>query len=461
MSFLRINSFKRENLMLKNDKILKTTFAMLLGALCFGVSSNAYAQVNATTAPPTEKKDLVIDINEGFKQPKPIAITNFSGPMGENIARVVREDLDRSGLFTVQDPATFIAKNNDVNLTPKFSDWRYISSQGLVVGKSQAIGNKIRVEFRLWDIYGESQVLGLEFSSAQENWRRIAHKISDAIYNRLTGTGGMFDSRVIFVAESGPKTKRIKRLALMDQDGANPSYLTDGSEQILNPRFSRDGKQVVYTALSDRGLRIWVLDIETGRKEMVSGVSNLVFAPRFSPDGKSVIYSIDKGGNTDIYVKNLRTGSLRQLTQNPSIDTSPSFSEGMDKVVFTSDRSGSPQIYIMNADGSNEKRLSFGRGQYSTPVFSPSGSLIAFTKYVDGRFYIGIMDANGGNEHLLTSAYLVEGPSFSPNGRAIVFQREEGPGQNPSLWTIDISGANLRKLSFSASGSDPAWSPLN
>lgn len=458
MSFLRIKEFKREELMLKNDKILKPAFAMLLGALCFGVSSNAFAQADA---PQTDKKDLVIDINEGFKQPKPIAITNFSGPMGENIARVVREDLDRSGLFTVQDPATFIAKNNDVNLTPKFSDWRYIASQGLVVGKSQAIGNKIRVEFRLWDIYGESQVLGLEFSSAQENWRRIAHKISDAIYGRLTGTGGMFDSRVIFVAESGPKTKRVKRLALMDQDGANPSYLTDGSEQILNPRFSRDGKQVVYTALSDKGLRIWVLDIETGRKEMVSGVSNLVFAPRFSPDGQSVIYSIDKGGNTDICVKNLRTGSLKQLTQNPSIDTSPSFSEGMDKVVFTSDRSGSPQIYIMNADGGNEKRISFGRGQYSTPVFSPSGSTIAFTKYVDGRFYIGIMDANGGNERLLTSAYLVEGPSFSPNGRAIVFQREEGPGQNPSLWTIDISGANLRKLSFSASGSDPAWSPLN
>lgn len=435
-------------------KILKavfTTFA--LGAtLC--IADSALAQ------DATQNKNLVVDINEGFKQPKPIAIPAFAGPMGDNIARVVREDLDRSGLFTVQDPSLFASKNTDVNLTPKFADWRYINTQGLVVGKSQENGNKLRVEFRLWDVYGESQVLGLEFSSTEENWRRIAHKVADAIYKRLTGEGGMFDSRVVFVAESGPKNNRTKRLAVMDQDGANPSYLTDGKDQILNPRFSRDGRQVVYTALSKRGLRIWVLDLETGRKELITGVGNVAFAPRFSPDGKSVIFSIDNRGNTEIYSKSLNNGSLKKLTNNPAIDTSPSYSEDMQKIAFTSDRSGQPQIYVMNADGSGEKRISFGSGQYSTPVFSPDNNTIAFTKSVGGKFFIGVMNATGGNERLLTSAYLVEGPSFSPNGRAIIFQREDGPGQNPSIWTIDVSGQNLRKLSFTSSGSDPAWSPM-
>lgn len=403
---------------------------------------------------------LVVNVTEGQKKLMPIAIADFAGPKGAEIAGVVRGDLDRSGLFDVQDPKTFISKNYDVNLTPKFADWRTLNTESLVIGNGTRNQNLLKVEFRLWDIYGEHQTLGLEFSSTEENWRRIAHKIADAIYKRLSGNSGMFDSRVVYVSESGPKTKRVKRLALMDQDGANPSFLTDGSEQILNPRFNATGQQIVYSALTDSGIKLWVFDIETGRKEAVTGVGNMVFAPRFSPDGQAIAFSSEKNGNIDIWVKNLKNGGLQRLTNDPAIDTSPSFSSDQNQIVFTSDRSGSPQIYKMNSDGSNPKRISFGAGQYSTPIWSGTGNLIAFTKQSNGQFQIGIMKSDGSDEKILASAYLVEGPSFSPNGRAIIFEKEDSPGSQPALWTIDIDGTNLRKLTTNSYSSDPTWSPM-
>ncbi len=403
---------------------------------------------------------LVVDVNEGHKRPLQIAIADFAGPKGANISQVVRDDLASTGIFNVQDPKTFLAKNFDVNLTPKFTDWHPTKTEALVIGAGAIDKQKLRVEFRLWDIYGESQTLGLEFASTEENWRRIAHKIADAIYGRLTGAGGMFDTRVVYVAESGTKTKRVKRLALIDQDGANPSYLTDGSETILNPHFNASGQQIVYSALSENGLRLWIFDIETGRKEAITNVGENVFSARFSPDGQSIAYSSERDGNIEIMVKNLVTGAVHKLTNHPAIDTSPSFSSSQKQIVFTSDRSGSPQIYKVNIDGGGLSRISFGDGQYSTPVWSPKGDLIAFTKKVGGNFQIGIMKPDGSGEQILTSSYMVEGPSFSPNGRAIIFQREGAPGETPSLWTIDVSGANLRKIANLGSGSDPTWSPM-
>lgn len=408
----------------------------------------------------TANAQMVVEVTEGNKANFKIAIADFAGPNGANIARVIREDLDRSGKFEIQNPASFPADKIDINLTPKFALWREAKTEGLVIGRGISNNNTLKVEFRLWQTFGETQTLGLEFSSSDVNWRRIAHKISDAILQKLTGNGAMFDSRVVFVAESGPKTKRIKRLAIMDQDGADPSFLTNGDDQILNPRFSKSGNQIVYTAMNNNGLKIWVLDIATGRKEAISGAGNMVFAPRFSPDGHSVIFSSDTDGNADIFIKNLKTSELRQITNHPSIDTSPDLSPDNNRIVFTSDRSGSPQIYKMNIDGTGTQRVSFASGSYSTPVWSPDGSMIAFTKQLGGKFHIGVMNANGTGERILSSAYLVEGPSFAPNGKAIVFQREAGPGDEPSLWTIDLNGSNLRRLSFNNSGSDPAWSPI-
>jgi TolB protein len=401
---------------------------------------------------------LSVSVTEGHRRPLPIAIADFSGPNGAAIAGAVRENLDRSGLFQVQSPSTFLQKDTDVNVAPRFPAWREIKSEALVIGSGRVQDSRLRVEFRMWDVSGESQMLGLEFASADENWRRIAHKVSDAIYKRLTGEDGYFDSRIVFVAESGPPLARIKRLAVMDQDGANPSFLTDGKDLILNPRFNAAGQQIVYSALSQRGLKVWVLDIETGRREAIQGTGTMAYAPRFTPDGQSILFSSDSDGDSNIFIKNLRTGALRQLTDNPSIDTSPDMSPDGRQIIFTSDRGGSPQIYRMGADGSGARRLSFGSGQYSTAVWSPKGDLIAFTRQSGGRFQIGVMNADGSGERMLADAYLVEGPTWSPNGRVIMFQREASPGSSPTLWSVDVSGANLRQAPYSAASSDPAWS---
>jgi TolB protein len=409
------------------------------------VASAAFAQLDVT-------------ISEGTRRPVPIAIADFEGPNGAAIANAVRANLDRTGLFQVQDPNGFLQKDTDVNVAPRFPAWREIKTEALVIGSGQVQDSRLRVEFRMWDVGGESQMLGLEFASADENWRRIAHKVADAIYKRLTGEDGYFDSRIVFVAESGPPLARIKRLAVMDQDGANPSFLTDGTDLILNPRFNAAGQQIVYSALSQRGLKVWVLDIETGRREAIQGTGNMAYAPRFTPDGQSILFSSDTDGDSNVFIKNLRTGALRQLTNNPSIDTSPDMSPDGSQIIFTSDRGGSPQIYRMGADGSGARRLSFGSGQYSTAVWSPKGDLIAFTRQSGGRFQIGVMNKDGSGERMLAEAYLVEGPTWSPNGRVIMFQREAAPGSSPTLWSVDVSGANLRQAPYSASSSDPAWS---
>lgn len=447
----KLHDFKRNNIMnAKNSNALarmmvQITLTCLITLVSLFWASSASAQ-------------LAVSVTEGHRRPLPIAISNFDGPNGAAIAGAVRDNLARSGLFQVQDPASFKQTDMDVNVAPRFPAWRETNTEALVIGRGRLQESRLRVEFRMWDVSGESQMLGLEFASADENWRRIAHKVSDAIYKRLTGEDGYFDSRIVFVAESGPPLARIKRLAVMDQDGANPSFLTDGADMILNPRFNAQGQQIVYSALSQRGLKVWVLDIETGRREAIQGTGNMAYAPRFTPDGQSIIYSSDTDGDSNIFIKNLRTGASRQLTDNPGIDTSPDMSPDGSQIIFTSDRGGSAQIYKMNANGSGARRITFSAGQYSTPVWSPKGDLIAFTRQSGGRFQIGVMNADGSGERMLADAYLVEGPTWSPNGRVIMFQREAAPGATPTLWSVDVSGANLRQAPYSASSSDPAWS---
>lgn len=443
----KLHDYARDDIMIAGSSNFMTRFLFLIGLMfcLFTSASPAMAQ-------------LAVSVTEGHRRPMPIAITNFEGPNGPAISATVRANLERSGLFQVQDPTGFGQSDVDVNIAPRFPVWRQTRTEALVIGRGRLQDNRLRVEFRMWDVAGESQMLGLEFASADENWRRIAHKVSDAIYKRLTGEDGYFDSRVVFVAESGPSTARIKRLAVMDQDGANPSFLTDGTEMILNPRFNAQGQQIVYSALSQRGLRVWVLDIETGRREAIRTGGNMAYAPRFSPDGQSVLFSSDTDGDSNIFIKNLRTGALVQLTDNPSIDTSPDMSPDGSQIIFTSDRGGSAQIYKMSANGASPRRISFGSGQYSTPVWSPKGDMIAFTRQSGGRFQIGVMNSDGSNERMLADAYLVEGPTWSPNGRVIMFQREAAPGATTSLWSVDVSGANLRQTPYQAAGSDPSWS---
>jgi TolB protein len=409
------------------------------------------------------RADIVVDVNQGALQPMPIAIPAFGGasPYGADVARKVSTDLESSGLFKPLDPNSFIEKTLDVNLQPRFPDWKQINAQALIDGRvSVDPDGKLRVDFRLCDVFSEQQLLGLQFTSTPENWRRVAHKIADAVYERLTGEKGYFDTRIVFVAESGPKTRHILRLEIMDQDGDNRSFLTDGaSYQVFTPRFSSNSQEITYMALRDSGASLYLFNIETGRQETLGHYAGMVFAPRFSPDGNKVAFSVEQAGNTDVYVMDLHSRASRRLTTTPSIDTSPAFSPDGSQLVFNSDRGGSPQLYVMGADGSNQHRISFGEGRYTTPVWSPHGDLIAFTKQTGSTFHIGVMKADGSGERILTTSYLDEGPTWAPNGRVLMFFRQ-GRGGAPHLWTVDVTGRVERPVPYPGAASDPAWSPL-
>ncbi|MDB5457186.1 MAG: Tol-Pal system beta propeller repeat protein TolB [Caulobacter sp.] len=420
----------------------------------------AVALLGGALAAPASAQ-IEVDVNQGAIKPMPVAIPDFSGAQrGAEIAQVISGNLERSGLFQPLNVASVADKLMDVNVQPRFPDWQATGAQALVNGQVTVESDgRLRVDFRLWDVYAQQQLLGLQFTSTPENWRRVAHKISDAVYERLTGEKGYFDTRVAFVAESGGKLSRIKRLAIMDQDGANPQYLTDGSYIVMTPRFSSTSQEITYMALRPTGSSIYLFNLQTGRQETVGRFPGMVFAPRFSPDGGKVAFSVEKGGNSDIYVMDLRSRSSTRITTDPSIDTSPSFSPDGSKIVFNSDRGGQAQIYMMNADGSGVRRISFGGGRYTTPVWSPRGDFVAFTKQTGGEFHIGVMRTDGSDERLLTTSYLDEGPTWAPNGRVLMFFRES-PGGSSKLWTVDVTGRILRPAPYPGAASDPAWSPL-
>ena len=421
---------------------------------------------------------IEVDITRGNLDPLPIAISplhvdlkseNVDGlnikDFGINISEIIEKNFKGTGLFNPLKKDAFVQKPDIAHLKPRFEDWRLIKAQALVTGKLLVKDNKLKVEFRLWDLTAAKEMTALAFTTTPSNWRRVAHIISDKIYERLTGEQGYFDTRIIYVAESGPKNKRIKKLAIMDQDGANTKYLTLGNELVLTPRFNPTNQMVTYLSYFRNLPRVYLLDIETGTQEVVGNFPGMTFAPRFSPDGKKIIMSFAKDGNSDIYTMDLETRVVERITENSAIDTSPSFSPDGKFISFNSDRSGLQQIYVMRSDGSNIKRITFGNGIYGTPVWSPRGDLIAFTKMRKGKFYIGVMRTDGSGERLLTENFYQEAPSWSPNGRVLMFYREtksgpQGKGFSAKLWSIDITGYNERKVSTETDASDPSWSSL-
>ena len=418
---------------------------------------------------------IEIDITEGNREPLPIAISDFFyderdssklSAISVNLSNVVKADLERCGLFEPINKDAFIQNNSAMHLRPRFEDWRLIKSQALVTGKLKIVdGDKLRVEFRLWDTLAEKEIEALVLITTLDNWRRISHMISDKVYERLTGERGYFDTRILYVSESGPKNQRIKKLAIMDQDGANHRHLTSGKELVLTPRFNPIKQEITYLSYFKNLPRVYLLNIETGNQEVVGDFPGMTFAPRFSPDGSKIIMSLAKDGNSDIYVMDLKSRVVTRLTTNSAIDTSPSYSPDGKKITFNSDRGGSQQIYVMDNDGRNQKRISNKGGNYATPVWSPRGDLIAFTKNFKGSYAIGVMRTNGEGERLLTENWYQEAPSWSPNGRVLTFYRETpaneaGQGHSSTLWSIDLTGFNERKIDTPQDGSDPSWSNL-
>ena len=428
------------------------------------------ALVLSTAAAPA-RAELHLDITRGKIEPMPIAIPDFSGGangggVAHEVTQVLSADLERSGLFLPLDSKAFIDKEAATRAPPRYGDWRLINAQALVTGtvETQADG-RLQVEFRLWDVFAEQQLTGLRYTTTQQNWRRIAHIMADAIYKRITGEDGYFDTRVVYISETGPVDRRIKRLAIMDQDGANHRFLTDGRSLVLTPRFSPTAQEITYLSYARGVPRVYLFNIDTGQQEVLGDFPGMTFAPRFSPDGNKVIMSLAVDGNSDIYTLDLRTRQATRLTDSPAIDTSPCYSPDGTQIVFNSDRGGTQQLYIMRADGSDPKRISFGSGRYGTPVWSPRGDLIAFTKIDGGQFYIGVMRPDGSGERLLTQAFLVEAPTWAPNGRVLMYFRQQptdkqGKGGNPRLYSIDLTGYNEREVITPQDASDPAWSPL-
>jgi TolB protein len=430
---------------------------------------------------PTKVFALIeVDITRGNLNPLPLAVSPLSiddtskksfekilkkENIGSSISIIIENNLRTSGLFNPLNKNAFLQAPDIANLKPRFEDWNLIKAQALITGKVSYDDEKLRVEFRLWDILAGKEMMALAFTTVPDNWRRVGHIISDKVYERLTGEKGYFDTRIIYVSEEGPKTQRVKKLAIMDQDGANNKFLTLGNELVLTPRFNPTSQMVTYLSYFKNLPRVYLLDIETGTQEVVGDFPGMTFAPRFSPNGKKIIMSFAKNGKSDIYTMDLENRIVERITNHPSIDTSPSYSPNGKFIAFNSDRSGYQQIYIMKNDGSNVKRISFGNGIYGTPVWSPRGDLIAFTKLHKGKFYIGVMRTDGSGERLLTENYYQEAPSWSPNGRVLIFYREtktnaKGEGFSAKLWSIDLTGYNERLVKTETDASDPSWSSL-
>ena len=434
-----------------------TPFALTRRSLLAGVASSA--MIGAAAAA------VRVDVTQGNFQPMPIALPDFvaaaqDNELGRNVTAVITANLQRSGMFAPISQAAYVEKIANIDTMPKFPDWRVINAQALVTGRmTRQPDGRLRAEFRLWDVFAGQQLTGQQYFTTPDNWRRIAHIISDAIYERLTGEKGYFDSRIVFVDETGPKDRRVKRLALMDQDGAGIRYLTRGDDLVLTPRFNPSTQEVTYMAYGQGDPRVFLLNIETNQREIVGNFPGMTFSPRFSPDGQRVIMSLERGGNSNLFVMDLRSKATTRLTDTPAIDTAPSYSPDGARICFESDRGGSQQIYVMPANGGTAQRITFGDGaRYSTPVWSPRGDYIAFTRQARGNFGIGVIRPDGSGERLLADGFHNEGPTFSPNGRVIMFFRDQGQG--PSLYTVDITGRNELKVPTPSFASDPAWSPL-
>lgn len=412
-------------------------------------------------------------VTGGMAEAMPIAVSKFHPQRPEfvdlsrDIPAIIAKNLQSSGLFAPLNPNSFIQSPESIEADqPRFGEWRAINAQALVSGTvTQTSDGRTRVEFRLWDVFSQQQLTGTAYMTTPQNWRRIAHIISDEIYKRITGEQGYFDTRIVYIAESGDATSRVKRLAIMDQDGHNHRYLTPAGELVLTPRFSPTAQEITYMSYKGGQPRVYLYNIDTGRQELLGNFPGMTFAPRFSPDGNRVIMSLSKNGNSDIYEMDLRSRQSKQLTTHTGIDTAPSYAPNGSQIVFESDRGGTQQLYVMNAGGADVRRITFGKGRYANPVWSPRGDMIAFTKMLGGQFYIGVIRPDGSGERLITKAYHVEGPSWSPNGRVLTYFKEaptgNGSGRQAKLYTIDLTGYNERVLTTPGGGSDPAWSPIN
>lgn len=434
-----------------------------LGAAASALAADpALAQRGAVGA---GEEGLSGTVRDATLKPRPIAVPPFISEdpqLGNDVAQIVAADLESSGLFIPLDPRSFVERVTDINAAPRFQNWVQIGAQALVVGRvSRGQDGRIRAQFRLYDVVLGKQLAGQEFATAAANWRRVGHIIADQAWEKLTLEKGYFDTRIVFIDETGPKDRRTKRLAIMDQDGHNVRLLSQGQELVVTPRFSPTTQEIAYMSYTREQPRVVLMNIESGQRQVVGDFPGMTFAPRFSPDGQRIVMSQGQAGDSSILEMDLRSRQMRRLTQGGAIDTGPCYAPDGRQIVFESDRGGNQQLYIMGAEGSQPRRISNGEGRYSTPVWSPRGDYIAFTKQLSGRFLIGVMKPDGSGERVLSDGFHNEGPTWAPNGRFLMFFREgQGAQGGPKIFSVDLTGRNERPIKTPSFASDPAWSPL-
>lgn len=412
--------------------------------------------------------EVLVDINQGQVKPFPVSILVFQGDpkLKDGIRSVLVTDLERSGFVEVLDSNSYMQPHLSLEELPRFQDWKLINSRGLVIAQVLTNGNSLTVRFKFWDVYEQALLVDFEFKTEPKHWRRVAHLMANKIYKAITGEEGYFDTRIVYVSEKGPQKKRIKRLAIMDQDGANHHYLTNGDPAVITPRFSPNAQKIVYMSYEHgpQKAKVHQLDLETGKTSLVGHFEGITYAPRFSPDGSKIIMSQAYKGTSSLYEVDLSSQKSKRLTNDEAIDTSPCYSPDGTQVVFNSDRGGKKQLYVMRSDGQQVRRISFGEGVYATPVWSPDGEWIAFTKVEKGQFFIGLMRPDGSDERLIAEGFLVEGPTWAPNSRLLIFYNQErwgknGGGGKARLYTIHVSGRHKKVIPTPEDGTDPAWSP--
>ena len=418
------------------------------------------------------RAELKVDIIAGAVDPISIAIQKFETGKGVSssdatmIRDVVENDLRRTGLFRIVSHDAF-PEYVKMGEMPDFKSWTAIHAQVLVQASLTLDEEKrYKLEFYVWDVNGTEQIEAQSLVASKKSARRLAHIMADAIYERLTGEVGYFDTQIVFIAESGPVGDRVKRMAIMDQDGYGFRYLSDAKTFVMSPHFSPNMQTVVFLSYRDDDPMIWTLDLDTGAQRKLGQFGGMNFSPRFSPDGTRVALSLVKNGLTHIYEYNLEDKTLRQLTFGNSLDTSPSYSPDGKKMAFNSDRTGRQQIHVLDLETGKEERITFGNGRYATPAWSPDGQFIAFTKIADDTFYIGVMSPNGRNEKILAGGWYMEAPSWAPNSRRVVYYETEklGPAETERqshIRSIDIMGQNLYDIEIpdGISGVEPTWSP--
>lgn len=435
------------------------------------IAPSAFAQTalgGGAPAPAASTSGPAINVSGAQNAPIPIAINTFTDPsgapstLGGQISGVLSDDLSHSGLFRAIDPSSFVP-NSINNGTPVWANWTILGAQALITGDvADQGGGQIRVEFRLWNVQSQTQVHGTAYTTTTANARRIAHIIGDVVYQQLVGEKGYFDSRVAYISEAGPVTSPVRRLAVMDYDGANNQFLTDGSSMALSPEYNPTRQQLAFVSFQANNPRVYLFDLQTGRTRQIGTYGDMTIGPRFSPDGNSLLMSVSRGGGAAIVRVGLDGGGMTELTDSSSINVTPCYSPDGSRIVFNSDRDGNQQLFVMNADGSGVKRISYGNGRYAEPAWSPRGDLIAYTFWGSGGFSIGVMQPDGSGERILSTGFLVECASFCPNGRVIMFYRQTptGNGHDSRLVTIGIDGFNERLVDTPTHATDPSWGPL-